>query len=89
MSNIYVSNYAYACVSIRVNINEYTQVAHPIAALTLLAMKGITHAFDARVFECRPHEGSKAVARIMRQLLPADSFESTNKDVQDPYSLRY
>jgi histidine ammonia-lyase len=64
-------------------------VAHPIAALSLVAMKGITLAFDARVFDCRPHEGSRAVARIMRQLLPADSFESTTKDVQDPYSLRY
>jgi len=64
------------------------QVAQPIAALTLVALNGHMNAFDARVHECRPHVGSATVARIVRGLVPPNSHTTTDKDVQDFYSLR-
>lgn len=67
-----------------------SQIAQPVAALSFTALRGFPEAFDERVHNVRPHVGQKVVAHIMRDLLPEKYCDPDyEKDVQDPYSLRY
>lgn len=61
-------------------------------AMSVEALKGTPVAFDARIHALKPHRGQKAVAALLERLLRGSqiraSHRSTDKRVQDPYSLR-
>ncbi|MFJ5643174.1 aromatic amino acid ammonia-lyase [Streptomyces sp. NPDC093223] len=65
---------------------EATQV---VAALSLLAVDGSHEAYAAPVHAARPHRGSMAVARRMRELIgAADRPTPPLGRIQDPYGFR-
>ncbi|MFJ8154937.1 aromatic amino acid ammonia-lyase [Streptomyces sp. NPDC094468] len=65
---------------------EATQV---VAALSLLAVDGSHEAYAAPVHAARPHRGSVAVARRMRELIgAADRPTPPLGRIQDPYGFR-
>ncbi|MHC3470587.1 aromatic amino acid ammonia-lyase [Streptomyces sp. 7R007] len=65
---------------------EATQV---VAALSLLAVDGSHEAYAAPVHAARPHRGSAAVARRMRELIgAADRPTPPLGRIQDPYGFR-
>ena len=67
------------------------EAADIIGAMTLEALTGTKAPFDARLHELRPYEGSKTVARRLRNLLKDSAIMQSHVDcgrVQDPYSLR-
>jgi len=62
-----------------------------LAAMSLEALQGSAAPFDARIHEIRPHEGQKAVAANIRELLKGSEILDSHRDcgrVQDPYCLR-
>jgi histidine ammonia-lyase len=67
-------------------------LADPVAALSLEALRGSRAAFDPRIHEARPHPGQLEVAARLRGILGATSaIAESHKDchrVQDAYSLR-
>lgn len=67
------------------------EAADIIGAMTLEALTGTKAPFDERLHELRPYEGSKTVARRLRNLLKDSAIMQSHVDcgrVQDPYSLR-
>ena len=62
-----------------------------LAAMSLEALQGSAAPFDARVHDIRPHEGQRAVAANIRELLKFSEILDSHRDcgrVQDPYCLR-
>jgi histidine ammonia-lyase len=61
-------------------------------AMSLEALKGTPVAFDPRIHALKPHRGQQAVAAKLLELLKGSqiraSHKSSDKRVQDPYSLR-
>ena len=61
-------------------------------AMTLEALKGTPTAFDRRIHELKPHAGQLEVADMLESMLKGSairaSHKSSDKRVQDPYSLR-
>ena len=61
-------------------------------AMSLEALKGTPVAFDPRIHALKPHRGQQAVAAKLLDLLKGSqiraSHRSSDKRVQDPYSLR-
>jgi histidine ammonia-lyase len=65
--------------------------ADVIGAMTLEALKGSHHAFEARIHAARPQRGQLASAANLRKLLHDSPIERSHGDcgrVQDAYSLR-
>jgi histidine ammonia-lyase len=62
-----------------------------LAAMTLEALQGSAVPFDKRIHNIRPHEGQRAAAANVRQLLEHSQIMDSHRDcgkVQDPYCLR-
>jgi len=61
-------------------------------AMTVEALKGTPVAFDRRIHELKPHAGQLEVAEMLESMLKGSkiraSHKSSDKRVQDPYSLR-
>ncbi|MHB0994832.1 MAG: histidine ammonia-lyase [Elusimicrobiales bacterium] len=61
-------------------------------AMTVEALKGTPTAFDRRIHELKPHAGQLEVAEMLEAMLKGSqiraSHKSSDKRVQDPYSLR-
>jgi histidine ammonia-lyase len=61
-------------------------------AMSLEALKGTPVAFDPRIHALKPHHGQQEVAAMLEALLKGSqiraSHKSSDKRVQDPYSLR-
>jgi histidine ammonia-lyase len=61
-------------------------------AMSLEALKGTPVAFDPRIHALKPHHGQQEVAAMLERLLKGSqiraSHKSSDKRVQDPYSLR-
>jgi histidine ammonia-lyase len=60
-------------------------------AMSVEAAKGSTAPFDARIHECRGHQGQIDAASAYRDLLTGSDINASHKDcekVQDPYCLR-
>jgi len=61
-------------------------------AMSLEALKGTPVAFDPRIHALKPHRGQQEVAAMLESLLKGSqiraSHRSSDKRVQDPYSLR-
>jgi histidine ammonia-lyase len=61
-------------------------------AMSLEALKGTPTAFDRRIHELKPHAGQLEVADMLESMLKGSairaSHKSSDKRVQDPYSLR-
>jgi len=69
---------------------ELKKVADIAAALSFEANRGVIDALDHRLHDVRPHDGQRATAANLRQLL-AESGNTTRQGeirVQDAYSLR-
>ncbi len=69
---------------------ELVKVADIAAALAFEANRGVIDALDHRLHDVRPHDGQRATAANLRQLL-AESGNTTRQGeirVQDAYSLR-
>lgn len=67
------------------------RAADAIGAMTLEALKGTPAAFDARIHAARAHDGQRAVAAHMLDLLADSEIRASHADcdrVQDAYSLR-
>jgi histidine ammonia-lyase len=66
------------------------QTVDVAAALSLEALNGTTHAFDARLHALRPHPGQVACAAHMRALLEDSELVrgKGSANVQDAYTLR-
>jgi histidine ammonia-lyase len=65
--------------------------ADVVGAMTLEALKGSHHAFEARIHAARPQRGQLASAANLRKLLHDSPIERSHADcgrVQDAYSLR-
>ncbi len=61
------------------------------ASMAVDALKGTPHAFDARLFEARPHPGALEVAKRMRAMLEGSEIAASHSkchEVQDAYTLR-
>ena len=61
------------------------------AAMSIDALRGSVHPFDARIHDARPHQGQSASARNIRTLLAGSAINRSHADcgrVQDAYSLR-
>ncbi|WP_420631561.1 histidine ammonia-lyase [Candidatus Leptofilum sp.] len=60
------------------------------AALTLEALRGTDHAYDARVHQLRPHPRQIECATFLRRVLAGSQLlrPKSSKNVQDPYTLR-
>lgn len=65
-----------------------TRLADVAGAMTLEALQGLPHAFDARIHAIRPHPGQADCAANLRTLTAGSEILATGKKVQDPYSLR-
>jgi histidine ammonia-lyase len=66
-------------------------VADIAGAMSLEALKGSEHPFEARLMQLRPHPGQALSAANLRKLLAQSEIMVSHKDcgkVQDPYSLR-
>ena len=62
-----------------------------LGAMSLEALQGSAHPFDARVHAVRPHPGQQAVAANLRRLLTDSEILESHRNcgkVQDPYCLR-
>ena len=69
---------------------ELVKVADIAAALSFEANRGVIDALDHRLHDVRPHDGQRATAANLRQLL-SESGNTTRQGeirVQDAYSLR-
>ncbi len=67
------------------------RAADVIGAMSLEALKGTPAAFDARIHAARAHDGQRAVAAHMLELLEGSEIRESHLDcerVQDAYSLR-
>ncbi|MFL6052535.1 MAG: aromatic amino acid ammonia-lyase, partial [Actinoallomurus sp.] len=67
------------------DVTELLRASVPVAALSLLAVRGSAEPFAAPVHEACPHPGQRRVAEAMRGLLPE---ELTGTRIQDPYGYR-
>jgi len=70
---------------------KLVRTADILASMSLEALQGSNHPFDARVHDIRPHVGQKNVARNVRTLLEDSEILESHRDcgkVQDPYCLR-
>jgi histidine ammonia-lyase len=70
---------------------ELAQMADIAGAMTLEGLLGSHRPFEEGIHEVRPHEGQRAAARHLRELLIDSQLVDTHIDcgkVQDPYSLR-
>ncbi len=65
-------------------------VADVAASMSLEALNGTDHAYDARVHAARPHPGQVECAAFLRKLLAGSQLlrARTSSNVQDPYTLR-
>jgi histidine ammonia-lyase len=66
-------------------------VADIAGAMSIEALKGTLSAFDARVFDVRPHPGAKQSAENLRHLGKDSPIHKSHEDcekIQDAYSLR-
>ena len=71
--------------------DRLARAADIAAALSIDALRGSVHPFDARIHDARPHEGQSASARNIRTLLAGSAINRSHADcgrVQDAYSLR-
>ncbi|MGD1061478.1 MAG: histidine ammonia-lyase [Methanomassiliicoccales archaeon] len=60
-------------------------------AMAVDALKGTPNAFDARLFQARPHPGAVEVAKRLRAMLSGSEIAASHADcheVQDAYTLR-
>jgi len=75
-----------------VRAQRLARVADLAGAMTLEALMGTPHAFDARLHQARPHPGQIEVAAHMRELLRDSEIRESHREndprVQDAYSLR-
>jgi histidine ammonia-lyase len=82
---------ALGCLALA-ELARLVDLADPVAALSLEALRGSRAAFDPRIHEARPHPGQLEVAARLRGILGATSaIAESHKDchrVQDAYSLR-
>lgn len=68
---------------------KIANLADMIGAVSLDAYDGRPEPFDSLLHEVRPHDGQKAVARHMDELLKGSQLIRRKKNhVQDPYSFR-
>jgi len=65
-------------------------VADVAGCMSLEALHGTTHAFDARIHAARPHPRQVECATFLRRLVEGSTFTRSNDplDVQDAYTLR-
>ncbi len=67
------------------NLIEHSALA---VALTLEAMRGASHAFDARIHDASRHHGQKEIAARVRELTRGSHLVDKAQRVQDAYSIR-
>jgi len=72
--------------------DRLVRLADISGAMSLEALKGTPVAFDERIHAARPHQGQKAVATHLRELLAGSEIRTSHLEndprVQDAYSLR-
>jgi len=59
-----------------------------VAAMSLEALRGVSHALDERLHSARRHRGQIEVASRLRELTAGSTLIDSTSRVQDPYSLR-
>jgi histidine ammonia-lyase len=64
------------------------EAAEIALAFSLESMRGLSHAFDPRIHESRPHPGQIRVAQHVRGLIQGSTLVDSTDRVQDAYSLR-
>ncbi len=70
-----------------INKSEYlTDIADIAAVLSVVSMQGKIEPFDMRIIELKPHQGQLTVNKNLVKLLAG--YKTTNKKVQDAYSIR-
>ena len=67
------------------NLIEHSALA---VALTLEALRGASHAFDARIHDASRHHGQKEIAARVRELTRGSHLVDKAQRVQDAYSIR-
>ena len=70
---------------------QLVRTADILATMSLEALQGSSHPFDAQVHAVRPHPGQIQVAQNVRLLLEESAILESHRDcgkVQDPYCLR-
>ncbi len=67
------------------NLIEHSALA---VALTLEALRGASHAFDARIHDASRHRGQKEIAARVRELTRGSQLVDKAQRVQDAYSIR-
>ena len=67
------------------NLVEHSALA---VALALEAMRGASHAFDARIHDASRHHGQKEIAARVRELTRGSRLVDKAQRVQDAYSIR-
>ena len=68
------------------DLTALLRAATPVAALSLLAVRGSAEPYAEAVHLARPHPGQRRVAASMRALLAAGEIKAAR--VQDPYGYR-
>ncbi|MCA1561665.1 MAG: histidine ammonia-lyase [Acidobacteria bacterium] len=71
--------------------DRLARAADIAAALSIDALRGSVHPFDARIHDARPHAGQSASAHNIRALLAGSAINESHAScgrVQDAYSLR-
>jgi histidine ammonia-lyase len=68
------------------DLTRLTRAAVPIAALSLLAVRGSAEPFAAAVQRARPHPGQQVVAAAVRELTGGQPGQAAR--LQDPYGYR-
>ena len=74
-----------------VGAERLARAADIAAALSIDALRGSVHPFDARIHAARPYEGQAVSAANIRQLLDGSAINKSHEHcgrVQDAYSLR-
>jgi histidine ammonia-lyase len=67
------------------DVTELLRASIPVAALSLMAVRGSAEPFAVPVHEACPHPGQRRVAEAMRGLI---TEEATPARIQDPYGYR-
>jgi histidine ammonia-lyase len=70
---------------------QLARAADIAAALSIDALRGSVHPFDARIHDARPYPGQRAAAANIRTLLAGSGINKSHEHcgkVQDAYSLR-
>jgi histidine ammonia-lyase len=70
------------------NTRRLLQISEIAVAMSLVALRGISAAFDVRLHDVRPHPGQVRVAQRIRELTQGSNLMDSSERVQDAYSLR-